>query len=115
MKSSANFLFRVLLDKVDGDSPQVEIWIHEHRWDQLKTPNHFEEWVNNHLQEVDWRDLPEISSQLSGDKCYELLGKGLLKGSYSWDGEYDEDFDVKEISVREIEFPTIIFEELTNG
>lgn len=93
--NSCEFAFRVLIHP--DDPPELTVIVEE---EPKLDPRHctLEEWARLHLDDEEWYERFELDL----DKHYRIEGKGRITGSYSYEGEYDEDFDVLEVSIAEV-------------
>lgn len=107
MKTRVDFLFRVWLPPVECDdapAPEVEVWVHE--LEPAEGPKRSgREWVLEYFQGfMDLRDELLFDIELDPEKGYQVIGTGTLLGSYTWDGEYDEEMDVEDLEFTEWEW-----------
>lgn len=98
-----DFQFRLWLPPVDcDDAPDIEVWVHE--LEPAEGPSRSgRDWVLEHFQGfIDLRDELLFDIELDPEKSYQVIGTGTLRGSYSsWDSEYDEEMDVKDLEFAE--------------
>lgn len=94
-----DFLFRVLVFPINKDTTvEINVWVHEHSIDKNGKIYYPEEWVKNTMYDIDVRD----EFNLADDKAYEVLGKGSLVGYTDIGGEYDEDINFFETTIKEL-------------
>jgi hypothetical protein len=55
------------------------------------------EWFQESFSNEDFHDL----FRLDKEKCYQVVGKATITGSYDYYGQYDETVDVDEFQVQE--------------
>lgn len=88
MITKADFMFRVWLYDKDSDIPaEFEIFFIGLEPDDAGRTVH--QWIRESFSEFDFHE----SFGLSDDRCWQVLGQATLSGSYSFDGEYDEDIE----------------------
>lgn len=55
------------------------------------------EWFQESFSNEDFHDLFDLDKE----KCYQVVGKATITGSYDYYGEYDETVDIDEFRVQE--------------
>lgn len=98
MRSSVEFYFRIWLHPEDGDCPEIEVFCYE-LVDMGQGSRPVTEWVLDSLRDFDLRDFFD---DLDDEKHYQIVGRGNLSGSFSYDGEYDEDLELLEVQIAEV-------------
>lgn len=79
-----------------ADPPVVECWYHGLENTDPKR-RLVSEWFQESFANEDFHDL----FNLDKDKCYQVVGKATITGTYTGDGEYDEDVEVDEFRAQE--------------
>ena len=91
------FSFRVWVHPEDGDPAEIEVW------HQGLSPTKYgecsvSEWAEQYLCNEDFNSLFDLDR----NKHWQVVGKGMLTGHFTYDGEYDEEFQVIEFVKGEV-------------
>lgn len=96
---AVEFEFRIWVHPVDGDPPEIQVW-----YSGLESTKPGEglisDWAEESLRCEDLHALFNIAPD--EDKHWQVFGKGRLSGSYDYQGEYDEEFDLIEYQKEEV-------------
>lgn len=102
--TTADFLFRVkFYAERHDESPDIEVWHHDFEPTEKDDPCTFD-WIYEAMQNEDFEDRLKLDTS----KCWQIIGKGRIKGSFSYDGEYDEEIEILEYHKKEFEFPYML-------
>ena len=89
------FMFRVWVHP--ADPADIEVWYHG--IESVDSKSRFvSEWARESLINEDFQEL----FGLDETKHWQVVGKGVIRGSFDYFGEYDEEFDVIEFEAAEV-------------
>lgn len=102
--NSVEFLFRVWVHPEDEDPQDVEVFYPE--LEPLEPGTRLRsEWALDSLQNEDFYDLFDLDKT----KHWQVVGKGVVRGSYDYYGDYDEELEV--VEYRKCQVPESYFDE----